>query len=199
MIAVPPPPQAERKMVVLTVKIPFSGSMLETEEGIQTILNEAGTIASGEALQEYDTDGSPIEIAGRQWTSKGTLPKTYQTPYGAIEVLRHVYQSSAGGVTYCPLEVDSRIIVTSTPRFAKQISHKYAEMSGGKVIEDLVRRVEKIETAVEPRFQEFFVEAMAIPNLNDPFERLQEVVTLPERVAVATEQNARSRRGARRA
>jgi hypothetical protein len=123
--------------VVLTVKIPFSGSMLETEEGIQTILNEAGTIASGEALQEYDTDGSPIEIAGRQWTSKGTLPKTYQTPYGAIEVLRHVYQSSAGGVTYCPLEVDSRIIVTSTPRFAKQISHKYAEMSGGKVIEDL--------------------------------------------------------------
>jgi uncharacterized 2Fe-2S/4Fe-4S cluster protein (DUF4445 family) len=68
-----------------------------------------------------------------------------------------------------------------------------------KVIEDLVRRVEKIETAVEPRFQEFFVEAMAIPHLTDPFERLQDVVTLPERVAVATEQNARSRRGPRRA
>ena len=67
------------------------------------------------------------------------------------------------------------------------------------VIEDLVRRVEKIETAVEPRFQEFFVEAMAIPHLNDPFERLQDVVTLPERLAVVTEQNARSRRGARRA
>ena len=68
-----------------------------------------------------------------------------------------------------------------------------------KVIEDLVRRVEKIETAVEPRFQEFFVEAMAIPHLNDPFERLQDVVTLPERLTVVTEQNARSRRGARRA
>jgi uncharacterized 2Fe-2S/4Fe-4S cluster protein (DUF4445 family) len=68
-----------------------------------------------------------------------------------------------------------------------------------KVIEDLVRRVEKIETAVEPRFQEFFVEAMAIPHLTDPFERLQDVVTLPERLAVATEQNARSRRGPRRA
>ena len=67
------------------------------------------------------------------------------------------------------------------------------------MIEDLVRRVEKIETAVEPRFQEFFVEAMAIPHLNDPFERLQDVVTLPERLAVVTEQNARSRRGARRA
>ena len=67
-----------------------------------------------------------------------------------------------------------------------------------KVIEDLVRRVEKIETAVEPRFQEFFVEAMAIPHLSDPFERLQDAVRLPERVAVVTEQNARSRRGARR-
>jgi sorbitol-specific phosphotransferase system component IIBC len=35
------------------------------------------------------------------------------------------------------LEVDGRIIVTATPRFAKQIAHKYAEMSGGKVVEDL--------------------------------------------------------------
>ena len=67
-----------------------------------------------------------------------------------------------------------------------------------KVIEDLVRRVEKIETAVEPRFQQFFVEAMAIPHLSDPFERLQDAVRLPERLAVVTEQNARSRRGARR-
>ena len=67
-----------------------------------------------------------------------------------------------------------------------------------KVIEDLVRRVEKIETAVEPRFQEFFVEAMAIPHLSDPFARLQDQVRLPERLAVVTEQNARSRRGARR-
>jgi uncharacterized 2Fe-2S/4Fe-4S cluster protein (DUF4445 family) len=36
-------------------------------------------------------------------------------------------------------------------------------------IESLVRRIEKIETAVEPRFQEFFVEAMAIPHLTAPF------------------------------
>jgi uncharacterized 2Fe-2S/4Fe-4S cluster protein (DUF4445 family) len=30
-------------------------------------------------------------------------------------------------------------------------------------IEALVRRIEKIETAIEPRFQQHFVEAMAIP------------------------------------
>ena len=51
-------------------------------------------------------------------------------------------------------------------------------------IEALVRRVEKIETAVEPRFQEFFVEAMALPHLTDPFVELRKVVTLPERMSM---------------
>jgi hypothetical protein len=115
--------------VVLAVKVPLSATMLESEENIQTALNEAGTIASGVALEQYDTSGEPLEVEGRTWTSKGALAKTYQTPYGAVEVKRHVYQSSEGGATYCPLEVDSRVIVTSTPRFAKQIAHKYAEMS----------------------------------------------------------------------
>ena len=65
-------------------------------------------------------------------------------------------------------------------------------------IEQLVRRVEKIETAVEPRFQEFFVEAMAIPHLTAPFERLREVVTLPERTVIHNESSTRSRRASRR-
>ena len=104
---------------------------------IQRVLNEAGTLATGESLKQFDTDGSAIEVAGEKWTSKGKMPKTYQTPYGAVEVHRHVYQSSAGGATFCPLEVDGRIIITSTPRFAKQISHKYAEMSSPRLVEDL--------------------------------------------------------------
>jgi uncharacterized 2Fe-2S/4Fe-4S cluster protein (DUF4445 family) len=62
-------------------------------------------------------------------------------------------------------------------------------------IQNLVRRVDKIETAVEPQFQAFFVEAMAIPHLNDPFTELQKAVVLPERVVV--EASAKSRRGRR--
>jgi uncharacterized 2Fe-2S/4Fe-4S cluster protein (DUF4445 family) len=65
-------------------------------------------------------------------------------------------------------------------------------------IEQLVRRVEKIETAVEPRFQEFFVEAMAIPHLTAPFARLREVVALPVRSVVPSDASTRSRRAARR-
>jgi uncharacterized 2Fe-2S/4Fe-4S cluster protein (DUF4445 family) len=48
-------------------------------------------------------------------------------------------------------------------------------------IEDVVRRVEKVETAVEPRFQEHFVHAMAIPHDVDPYPRLSAVVPLPAR------------------
>ncbi|MCK8782427.1 ASKHA domain-containing protein [Rhizobium sp. NTR19] len=48
-------------------------------------------------------------------------------------------------------------------------------------IEDTVRRIEKIETALEPKFQEHFVAAMALPNKVDHFPQLSRVVTLPER------------------
>ncbi len=48
-------------------------------------------------------------------------------------------------------------------------------------IEGVVRRVEKIETAVEPRFQEHFVEALAFPHRTARFEHLAEAVELPPR------------------
>jgi len=47
------------------------------------------------------------------------------------------------------------------------------------VIEELVHRVEKIETAIEPRFQEHFVEAMALPHRSATYAHLRQVVTLP--------------------
>jgi hypothetical protein len=124
--------------VTIQIQIPLScSSLLKSEETIQGVLNEAGTLATGEALKQFDTDGATIEVAGARWTSKGKLPKTDQTPYGAVEVERHVYQRSAGGATFCPLDVEGRIIITSTPRFAKQISHKYAEMSSPRLVADL--------------------------------------------------------------
>lgn len=46
-------------------------------------------------------------------------------------------------------------------------------------IEETVRQIEKIETAVEPRFQEHFVNASAIPNAAEPFPILASLVTLP--------------------
>ena len=47
-------------------------------------------------------------------------------------------------------------------------------------IEQIVRQIEKIETAIEPRFQEHFVNASAIPNSDDPFTTLKSAVPLPD-------------------
>ena len=38
---------------------------------------------------------------------------------------------------------------------------------------------DKIETAIEPRFQEHFVAANAIPHATEPFPELAQVVALP--------------------
>ncbi len=67
-------------------------------------------------------------------------------------------------------------------------------------IEILLRRVEKIETAVEAKFQDHFVEAMALPHLNDSFPELGKVLPLPEKSAsqsTATEGSPRRRRRTR--
>ena len=123
--------------VTLQVHIPLSRSLLDTEQAIQQALNEAGLLATTEALRQFDTDGSPLRIGQDRYTSKGQEPKGYQTPYGEAVVARHVYQTAQGGATFCPLERDARIILASTPRFAQLVSHKYAEMPGARVVADL--------------------------------------------------------------
>jgi uncharacterized 2Fe-2S/4Fe-4S cluster protein (DUF4445 family) len=47
-------------------------------------------------------------------------------------------------------------------------------------IEATVGRIHKVETAIEPRFQEHFVAANAIPHATAPFAELRRVVDLPE-------------------
>ena len=111
--------------------------MLKMEEGIRDALNEAGCIAAESALSCFDTDGSPIVMGDTKLTSKGKVNKAYQTMWGEVEVERQVYQSPKGGRQFCPLEKDARIILTSTPGFAKWVSSKYAEMGSSKVLSDL--------------------------------------------------------------
>jgi len=52
-------------------------------------------------------------------------------------------------------------------------------------IEQVVGEIEKIETALETKFQEHFVNAMALPNKVEPFPRLAAAVKLPEKAAPA--------------
>ncbi len=47
-------------------------------------------------------------------------------------------------------------------------------------IGEILPKVEKIETAIEPKFQEYFIEAMALPHKTDSYRELSRVVTLPK-------------------
>lgn len=130
--------ERQETLVTIQITIPLTRSMLDTEEAIQQVLNQAGVLATGEALKQFDSDGTPLVFGSTRWTSKGQEPKAYQTPYGEVSVDRHVYQTGEGGATFCPLEREARIILTSTPRFAKQISNKYGEGPAARVVRDLL-------------------------------------------------------------
>ena len=123
--------------LVLEINIPLGTVMLNGEERIEQALNEAGSVASGELLKRFDTDGSAIQVGDTKLTSKGQLEKTYQTPYGETRINRHVYQTAQGGSTYCPLECNARIIQNATPKLAKILSHKYSKLSVDEVKADL--------------------------------------------------------------
>ena len=61
-------------------------------------------------------------------------------------------------------------------------------------VEEVTARIEKVETAVEPAFQEQFVAAMALPHATLPFPNLASRVTLPPAARVGA---TRRRRPAR--
>ena len=66
-------------------------------------------------------------------------------------------------------------------------------------IEKLVSQVEKIETAIEPKFQAHFVDAMAIPHKTADYPHLRKVIDLPAPKPPASPSDNRERRGRRAA
>lgn len=130
--------QKSARSITVSVEIPISSDFLECEEKIQDALNEVGCLATQACLEEFDTDGSPIIMGHTKFTAKSTkVEKKYETPYGVINIPRYAYQTSAGGEVFIPLEQNARIIVGSTPRFARSVAFKYADANAGKVQRDL--------------------------------------------------------------
>jgi len=115
------------------------GALHDAERTLRRELNGVLTRALTECLQRFDTAGEPIFVGGVEYTSKGRFPALYQCTGGECPVERHVYQSSKGGRTLCPLEERARILESATPCFAEMISHKYSRQSGRGVQSDLER------------------------------------------------------------
>ncbi|MFT6558618.1 MAG: uncharacterized 2Fe-2S/4Fe-4S cluster protein (DUF4445 family) [Sneathiella sp.] len=64
--------------------------------------------------------------------------------------------------------------------------------------EELISKVEKVETAVEPDFQQYFVDAMALPHKSEPYTNLAKVVSLPEKAEPSNGADKNRRRTRRR-
>ena len=125
--------------IVMEVEIDIEGkSMLDNEMAIREAVSAAGAIATADALTAFDADGAPIVSDGVKWTSKGRHTEKYECPYGSIVVSRHVYQSPSGGKTFCPLESGARMILNSTPAYAKILSYKYSHGGARGAAEDML-------------------------------------------------------------
>jgi hypothetical protein len=68
----------EGSKMTITVTLELSGNMLEMEDQIQKSVNELGLIETVAALEQFDTNGSDISIAGVKLTSKGQEKKKFK-------------------------------------------------------------------------------------------------------------------------
>ncbi|MCF8468425.1 MAG: ASKHA domain-containing protein [Sneathiella sp.] len=153
--------------------------------------------------------------------------KIYQTDVRAIQLAKAaLYAGAKLLMDKLDLETVDRILLTGA--FGSHIDVKYAMVLGmipdcrlddvqsvGNAagvgariallnkaardeIEELVKTVEKIETAVEPKFQQYFVEAMAIPHKTAAYPYLSKAVKLPEPKVIADGPGEGGRRRRRR-
>jgi hypothetical protein len=119
------------------VDIAEGQSFLESEEEIMDTVNAVGREMTAQSLQAHDVNAERIVLGEITAYSKGLSNEVYQSPYGPIEIPRHVFQTSQGGRIIIPLETSSKIVDKTTPKFAKQVSSKYTTMSARELVQDL--------------------------------------------------------------
>ena len=59
----------------IQLEVPCKDSMLDAEQAIQDALNQAGVVATEEALRRFDADGQPIRLGPTKLTSMGRVRK----------------------------------------------------------------------------------------------------------------------------
>jgi uncharacterized 2Fe-2S/4Fe-4S cluster protein (DUF4445 family) len=106
-----------------------------------------------------------------------------------VDTVDRVVLAGAFGAHISPKHAMVLGMIPDAP-FAKVTSAGNAAGTGARIallnrdargeIEETVRRIHKVETAIEPRFQEHFVNASAIPNSVEPFPILHSQITLPD-------------------
>lgn len=164
---------------VLQIDVPVNqGNMLVSEGLLLEQLNEAGKLGTHEILERFDvTSHDPIIIQGQKLTYKHQVSKRYETPYGAVDCERAVYQESGGGTTLAPLDYHAHIVGSATPRLAKMVSSKYSKNAAPAVEDDLASNhgrklsqsyIKNLCDRVGYLIEEYDHEDYELPELDEP-------------------------------
>ena len=115
-------------------------SFYEGELQVRDLLKLIGQELTVQLLRSKEVDAPSLELGGETYYRKEASPAHYQTLYGEVVVSRHLYQTSAGGATLCPLELNCQLSFGSaTPLLAEVVSFKLASATAGEVEQDLAK------------------------------------------------------------
>jgi hypothetical protein len=112
----------------------------EGEVQVRDLLKLIGQELTVHLLRSKAVDAPTLEWEGKTYYRKETSPGHYQTLYGEVVISRHLYQTSAGGATLCPLERNCQLSFgAATPLLTEVVSFKLASAPAGEVTQDLAK------------------------------------------------------------
>ncbi len=168
----------------------FDGSLAEKSKRIEAVGRSfAYVLSEGEPrLLIYQTDVRAIQLAkaalyagaklliekrGAGWPQRVTLVGAFGS---------HIDTTYAMALGLIP-DCDLAHVVNGGNSAGLGARIALLNLAARAEIDDVVRRIEKIETAIEPNFQAEFVAAMAFPHASDSFDNLAKAIKLPARKA----------------
>src|SRR5215470_17064190 len=116
-------------------------SFYQGEQAVQRIVSAVGRELVQELLQSKSKAEPTLEDEGQRWYRKEASAGHYHTLYGEVTVERHLYQTSAGGETRCPLEEACQLsFASATPLLAEVLSFKVSALTPNEVAQDLAKQ-----------------------------------------------------------
>jgi hypothetical protein len=115
-------------------------SFYEGEVQVRDLLQLIGQELTLALLRRKAVESPTLDWEGKTYYRKAASPGHYQTLYGEVVLSRHLYQSSAGGPTLCPLGRNCQLrFGSATPLLAEVVSFKLASAPAGEVAQDLAK------------------------------------------------------------
>jgi hypothetical protein len=116
-------------------------SFYQGEQMVQQLVTAIGRELVRDVLRNKSVTAPILEHDGQRWYRKGASAGQYHTLYGEVTVERHLYQTSTGGETRCPLEEECQLsFASATPFLAEVLSFKVSAMTPNEVVQDLAKQ-----------------------------------------------------------